>query len=217
MLHRGWHRAQLVASLALIVIMIVFSAHALKAPEMTPPCAYSAPILCAELATDDQQLSRVLAAPPNRPQTWSLNIIIDMPFLVAYAVLLCGIVRTRRPLTQRSGVASFAFVAGAGCDVLENLGILHALGGGEPNALWVRSAALAKFTLLSLGGIVAAQEAARVRQRQGLTLAWRGIVIVNLIALAALPFAAVREYGLVAAVLTCFIAGIEAAVRPRVI
>jgi hypothetical protein len=209
----GWHRAQLAASVALIANLIVFQMHALSPPETTPACAYKTPILCAELPEDDRALSRVLGAPPNKPQTWALNIAIDMPYLFAYAVLLCGIVRVRRPLTRGAVIATYAFVAGAGCDVIENLGILHALGGGEPNALWVRSAALAKFALLNLGGVVAALVAARTAEHRGLRIAWRGVIALNLVALMALPFIAYRELALIASVLTCLLATIEATIR----
>lgn len=210
---RAWHRAQLLASVVLILVTALLSGHALMPPEVTPACEYKTPILCAELARDNDDLARVLSASPNQPKLWALNIAYDMPFIAAYTVLLVGIVRVRRPVTTRASWTSTFFVLAAIFDVLENLGILYALSGGGTYAFFVRMCALLKFSLLSLGGAWASAAAMRTVDRAWLRISWRIMGYINVGAVAAIPFPPVREAALLAVVLTSTLATVEAVTR----
>ncbi|MCC6806177.1 MAG: hypothetical protein IT381_02040 [Deltaproteobacteria bacterium] len=193
---------------------IAFQLRPLRPPEIDPPCPYAAPVLCAELPTDGLALERTLAAPPNTPRHWAYATFVDMPFLVAYAALLMGVVLVRRPRSKAARPIAALFVVAALCDLSENLGIFGALQSAvtDADAMWVRRSALAKFLLLDFGCVLAGALAAR-SVTGTLRAAWWLISALNVAALASIT--ANVELSLVSVTLACVVAAVEALRRRR--
>lgn len=126
------------AGLVLALITTFFLVRPLA--ELTPLCALPT-ILCAELPTSAARLAEVLAAPVNTPELWRAHLYLDFAYIVAYVLVLGA----RVPLP----VYRFVFVGGL-LDVLENVGLLSALGEAPsvPLSSAIRLAAIGKFALL---------------------------------------------------------------------
>ncbi|TNF24615.1 MAG: hypothetical protein EP329_24630, partial [Deltaproteobacteria bacterium] len=157
--------ATLLVGLPLLALTFAIGAIGLTLPETTPPCPFVKAILCAELPPDGPWFAAALAPAFNPLDAWRTSVWLDMPFLVAYATLLSlGAAALAARLSNGPGRARWGvvalFVVGAVLDVVENIGILSAVGdvaaGDAPSdalAALTRTAATAKFAALGLGAL----------------------------------------------------------------
>lgn len=148
-------RALAVIGGLLVVNLVGLALVGLASPPPALGCAFDKAILCAELPPSGAALSALLLSPVNALWQWRLSIWLDMPFLLLYGALLAGSARSLasapRWLVRAAIVGA---IAGAACDVVENIGILvaadapQAVTDGLAGAISV--AARAKFALLGV-------------------------------------------------------------------
>lgn len=209
---------QLAAVGVLVGAMAAFSIRPLAPPAMDPACLYpSAPILCAELPSSGAVLSRTLAAPPNVVDDWVFAVLVDMPFLVAYVTLLA--LAAHRLRASRDGklfarIAVVALVAAGACDACENVGILRAASQGESShalATWIRTFALVKFALCSIGcALTFALRARASLVRSPRAAVWASAAVVSAVGIGCLALERLVIVGFLATATSCVVAAIEA-------
>lgn len=177
-----------------------------------PPCAYRAPILCAELPQSGAQLASVLDGPTSTG-TWRYHVLVDFPYLVLYAALLAGSFW----LARGGRVPAALVTLGAGADVVENLALLRALDGDRADsvAALARGAAHTKFFLLAVGIAAGMAMLARATERPALRGIYGLVAVCAAVGLAGPASPVALEVGLLGIVLACLTLSVRAFVDAR--